>query len=95
LAAVCSLSVYVPALTEAFETDVVPLVPAIVDGPVAVRGKLATEAVPPLSFVTVLTSVRCEATSSLLIVQVTLLPRPTVTWPFVTVLLPQLHVLAV
>jgi len=76
-------------------TELEPLVPEIFDGPAAVSGKFARVAVPPLSFEIVLMSVRRGALSLLLIVQVTLLPKATVTWLFETVLLPQLHVPAV
>jgi hypothetical protein len=55
---VVSLRLYTPALTARSVTELEPLVPEIVTGPAAVSGKFADVAVPPLSFVTVLTSVR-------------------------------------
>ena len=65
---------YVPALTAALVTAAEPVAPEIGVGPAAVRVHAVGTAVPPLSLVTVLTSVRCGPMSSLLIVQVTLLP---------------------
>jgi hypothetical protein len=54
-------------------------VPEIVCGPAAVSGKLAVVDVPPLSFVTVLTSVSVDPKSLLPIVQVALPPKASVT----------------
>ena len=59
-------------MTDALVTAAVPLTPVIVVGPVAVSGKLLTVAVPPLSLMTVLTSVSVAAWSLLVIEQVAL-----------------------
>ena len=64
----------------------VPVTPVNgVVGPVAVRVQSVMAAVPPLSLVMVLTSLRWAVWSSLLMVQVTLAPRARVTDPLVMV----------
>jgi hypothetical protein len=81
LATVCSLSVYVPALTKAFVTEVEPLVPEIVEGPAGSEREVRESRGPTVVVRDRLDEVRCDATSSLLIVHVTLLPKATLTWP--------------
>ena len=65
-------SVYVPAFTEALVTVAAPVTPLIFVGPAAARVHAVAAAVPPLSFVTVLTSVSFGLMSLLLMVQVAL-----------------------
>ena len=86
---------YTPALTGTLVTAAVPDTPVIGVGPLAVSGKSATVAGPPLSLMTVLTSVSVAAWSSLTMVQVATSPpdrlmllADTAAPPFLT----QLHV---
>ena len=67
-------NVYVPAFTWALVTGADPVVPEIGVGPAAASVHAAGRALPPLSFVTVFTSVRCAGWSSLLIVHVADVP---------------------
>ncbi len=63
-----------PESTAAAVTAAEPVVPVIGEGPAAARVQAVGTAVPPLSFVTVLTRVSVAGWSLLLMVQVALTP---------------------
>ena len=67
-----------PAITFAEVIAPPPVTPAIDTGPTALSDTVAAASVPPLLFVTVLTSVKTGAASLLLIVQVATSPAANV-----------------
>lgn len=65
-------------MTAALVTAPAEVTPEIVVGPVAVNVKAETAAVPPLTLLTVLESVRCGVMSALLMVQDAVSPSESV-----------------